>query len=82
MTLITMIFFINTVNVHMKIKSLISFSTVTFNNSSFTKNESDFLCKQLYDESNADVLAKNIMIIDTFQTLSFIDSTIHEDRSC
>jgi len=62
--------------------NLISFNIMTLDNNSLTENRSNFFCKQLYDESNADVLARNIMIINTFQTLRFIDSAVHKDKSC
>ncbi len=81
MTLIT-VFFINTVNAHMKMSTSISFNVMTLDNSLLTENRSNFLCKQLYNESNINVLAENIMTIDIFQILSFIDSTVHEDESC
>ena len=78
----TVIISVSAVNVYMKMHTSISFSIVIINNSSLAADESDFLCKQLYDESSINVLIKNIMIINTVQILNFISSAVHDNRSC
>lgn len=55
----------------------IPFSVATLDNSPLAGDGSNFLCKQLYDEFSAQVLAKNSIAIRTSRTPSFIDSVVH-----